>query len=152
MARLSLLAFFALAFFSVALAAPGLGDLQVRGTHGYSTCASTWALASQCQTGGTQQYRHAGGSNEIISVSISPDPPKAGEYFSVTVKASTPEELKVSVPNDCGKWCRLTTGFRRIHSSSSLSIRGGSSCGLGLSKFASCTPVTLTPWCLTSLH
>ncbi|KAF9783354.1 hypothetical protein BJ322DRAFT_1110232 [Thelephora terrestris] len=73
MARLFFLAVYALAFLGVASAVPALGGVHARGGQGFTSCAA--------------------GTNNVISFDISPDKPVAGEFFSVTVKASTPKQI-----------------------------------------------------------
>ena len=144
MVHLSLVAFLALAFSGVASAAPGLGDIRARGSRSFYTCTGTWLLASRGPTCGTQQYHHvAAGTNKIISVNISPDPPVPGEHFSVTVKASAPEQILVSLPSNCDEGCWLIAEFRRVQTLSSPSVGVVNSCGMRPSKFATCTPPIL---------
>lgn len=145
MVHLSLVALLAIAFSGVASAAPGLGDIHARGSHSFYTCTGTWVPAYRGPTCGTQQYYYAAaGTNKIISVNISPDPPVPGEHFSVTVKASAPEQILVSLPSNRGKGCWLIVEFRRVPTPSSPSVGVVNSCGMRPSKFATCTPPILT--------
>jgi len=122
MARLSLVAFLALAFSGVAFAAPpasqeivAAGDAHTTAGWSYSVCGMSFLVPRDptCRT----KRRHVGDPNDIVtikSLNISPDPPKPGQQLTVTVDAFTSETIEVSGPGDCGVEHRLTAWLRKV--------------------------------------
>ena len=102
MARLTLLAFLALALSSVVSGAPTPDDVHDMNRQDISHCG-TRVLAPQGPTYVTQSYPYAGGSGDILSATTSPDTPVFGKELSVTVIASTPVTIAVSRPCKCAK-------------------------------------------------
>jgi len=119
MTRFPLVAFLALAFSGVTLAAPPLSqeivtvdDVHTTAGWSYSVCGMSVFVVRDA-TSWTKRC-HAGDPEDIVtinSLTISPDPPKPGQQITVTIDAFTSETIEVSESGDCGLQYQLTACF-----------------------------------------
>ena len=104
MTRLSFVAFLALAFSGVALAAPpasqeivAVDDVHTTAGWSYSICG-TCVACSGCNVEPNDFVWRAGDPSDSViikSLNISPDPPKPGQQVTVTINAYTSEVIEV---------------------------------------------------------